>query len=172
MNKETNEIRLSEIEYKILQILKTDARTPASQIAKQLGISRVTVSRAIESLKNKGIKFSVNFVEKDLVGIITSDSCLSEECFKTITGDYVSLVRADSVEELEKSLENHNIKNIIIAHHLGKRIVKSALYCDYCGGKIESEPIIYKRGKKIYYTCCKACLDGLKRKIDFNIKNK
>lgn len=172
MSKETDEIKLSELEYRILQILKNDSRVPASQIAKQLGLSRVTVSRVINSLKNKGIKFTAEFIEKDLIGIVYSDSCISEECFRTISGDYVSLVRASSLEELEKILEKHVVKNLIIAHQLGKKITKSSLYCDYCGGKIEGEPILYKRGKKIYYACCKTCLEGLKKKMEFRNREK
>ncbi|AWR98341.1 TRASH domain-containing protein [Acidianus sulfidivorans JP7] len=164
-------MKLSELEYKVLQLLKIDARIPASQIAKQLGLSRVTVSRIILSLKKKGIKFSVNYVEKDLVAIVTTDSCVSEECFKTITGDYISIIRGDSIDEIERNLPS-NVKNIVLAHNLGKKITKSALYCDYCGGKIEGEPLLYKKGKKIYYTCCKACLEGLKKKIQFKLDDK
>lgn len=171
-SKETNEIKLSELEYRILQILKEDSRIPAAQIAKQLGLSRVTVSRIINSLKEKGIKFTVEFLEKDLVGIVYSTSCLSEECFKTISGDYISIIRANSLEDLEKALEKREVKNLIVARQVGNKITKSSLRCDHCGGKIEGEPIIYKRGRRIYYACCRTCLEGLKKKFEKKGKEK
>ncbi|WP_373469035.1 TRASH domain-containing protein [Acidianus infernus] len=37
--------------------------------------------------------------------------------------------------------------------------------CDYCSGVIMGSPLILKKGRKTYYACCKACLDGLKNKL-------
>jgi DNA-binding Lrp family transcriptional regulator len=165
MSEETNEIRLSDIEFRVLQILKEDARMPAAKIAKQLSLSRVTVSRVINSLKEKGVKFTIEAKDKELVAFAVTDSCKSAECYKTISGDFISLIRSNTLDEIESELEKIKPKNVILARSLGKRFVRTSLYCDYCGGKIESEPIIYKRSKKIYYACCNACLNGLKKKL-------
>ncbi|MCI2415201.1 MAG: TRASH domain-containing protein [Candidatus Aramenus sp.] len=165
MDKETDEVRLTDLEYRVLQILREDARTPGSKIAKQLGISRVTISRVVRSLKQKGVKFEARLNEEELVAVVTSDSCLSEECFKVITGEFVSIVRGHDLSEIEKKLEGARPLSVILGRTLGKRVVRESLRCDYCGGKIEGEPITYKLGRKTYYACCRACYEGLREKL-------
>lgn len=46
---------IDDIDYKLLDILKKDARTPASKIAEELGISRMTVKNRMKRLEDFGI---------------------------------------------------------------------------------------------------------------------
>ncbi|MCG2884939.1 MAG: winged helix-turn-helix transcriptional regulator, partial [Vulcanisaeta sp.] len=45
-------LNLTDIERKVLNILRENSRASVSEIAEELGVSRATVSRAIRSLVN------------------------------------------------------------------------------------------------------------------------
>ncbi len=63
MSKETIVSRFTDIEIRVLNVLRENARASVSEIAERLGVSRVTVYRALRSLINKGIKFTVDVPE-------------------------------------------------------------------------------------------------------------
>ncbi|MFB0562513.1 MAG: ATPase domain-containing protein [Candidatus Lokiarchaeia archaeon] len=46
---------IDDIDYKLLDLLKKDARTPASKIAEELGISRMTVKNRMKRLEDLGV---------------------------------------------------------------------------------------------------------------------
>ncbi|MEM2135817.1 MAG: AsnC family transcriptional regulator, partial [Candidatus Jordarchaeaceae archaeon] len=45
---------IDDIDSKLLEILKKDSRTPASKIADELGISRMTVKNRMDHVREKG----------------------------------------------------------------------------------------------------------------------
>ena len=59
---------LDEIDSKILRILLIDSRTPISEIAKELNLSRPTVRKRLERLINTGVikGYTINIGEKYL----------------------------------------------------------------------------------------------------------
>jgi len=158
--------KLTELEYKVLQMLKEDARRSANSIAKELGVSRATVAKVIKNLKRKGIRFTIEYQEEgELTTFIISNECVGE-CYQLIDGRILSIVRG-KMEEISKVLQSIKEKEYLIAI---KRlnipsVSRAEMYCDYCGGEIRGEPIIVKSGKKLYYACCKTCADALKRKL-------
>ena len=160
--------KLSQLEYKVLMMLREDGRRSASSIAKELGISRATVAKVIRSLKSKGVKFTVDYQEEgELTLFVLAKSCISEECYKLIDGRYMSLVRG-TLKEIEETLSKaQGVESYFISTRKMNvaRIARGELYCDYCGGEIKGEPITFKVGKRIYYTCCRTCERELKRKL-------
>ena len=48
-------VREDSCEYKIIQILKKNARLPISSISQEVGVSRVTVQKKIQKLEENGI---------------------------------------------------------------------------------------------------------------------
>ena len=47
--------RLTELDRRLISALRSDGRAPVAKLAEDLGISRATVSKRIESLKARGI---------------------------------------------------------------------------------------------------------------------
>ncbi|BCU71016.1 TRASH domain-containing protein [Stygiolobus caldivivus] len=164
------DVRLSQLEYKVLQMLREDGRRSASSIAKELGVSRATVAKVIKSLKGKGIKFTIDYQEEGkLVAFIISKECIQANigCYKLIDGKYLSLVEGN-LHDIEKVLSRIQDKEdyfIATSKMNTVRIIRGELYCDYCGGEIRGEPFTFKVGKKVYYTCCKTCEKELKKKL-------
>ena len=60
---------IDDIDFKLLDILKRDARTPASKIAEELGISRMTVKNRMKRLEDMGVirQYTVMIGVKPLV---------------------------------------------------------------------------------------------------------
>lgn len=48
-------VELDELDLRILQLLLTDARTPAAQIAEQIGLSRPAVADRLDKLERQGV---------------------------------------------------------------------------------------------------------------------
>ncbi|MBB5253548.1 TRASH domain-containing protein [Sulfurisphaera ohwakuensis] len=160
--------KVNQIEYKILQMLKEDSRKSASKIAKELGLSRATVAKIIKSLKDKGVKFTVEYHEKgELFAFVISDKCLAEECYKLIDGKIMNIIRGDLSTISQKLSELGSDKYFISMEKLNEvSIERAELYCDYCGNEIKGNPYLVKLGKKVYYTCCKTCQTQLKKKLE------
>ncbi|BFH72365.1 TRASH domain-containing protein [Sulfurisphaera javensis] len=160
--------KVNQLEYKILQMLKEDSRKSASKIAKELNISRATVAKIIHSLKEKGVKFTVDYYEEgELTAFIISDKCLeNSECYKLINGEFLSLVKGD-MKEIHKRLSDIKAEKFFLSIEKmnTEKIERSELYCDYCGNEIKGNPFLLKIGKKVYYTCCKTCQTQLKKKL-------
>lgn len=167
--KVTNENELTELEYKVLSYLREDSRMSASKIAKELGVSRTSVAKAIQSLREKGVKFTVEYYEKDKLTVFSiSENCPNGfACYKLIDGKYLVIMEA-RMEQMVDLLSKLKSSSYYVS--VGKegftKVKRSKLVCDYCGGEIKGEPILLKRGKKIYYTCCKACSSEMEKKLN------
>ncbi len=48
-------MKIDDIDLQIIDILRTDARTPYTEIARRLGISEATVRRRIKNLEERGV---------------------------------------------------------------------------------------------------------------------
>ncbi|WP_338604342.1 TRASH domain-containing protein [Sulfolobus tengchongensis] len=152
--------KLSDLEFRALEILRNDSRISVTELAKQLNISRSTATNILKSLKRKGVKFTIKFQNEPFIAFVISESCNSEECYKLLEGRFMNVVRANTLESLENVLENIRGKELVF---IGKSsfVVK----CDYCGKEIYDSPLIYKIGRKTYYACCSSCLTELKKKF-------
>ncbi|MFP3318885.1 MAG: winged helix-turn-helix transcriptional regulator [Euryarchaeota archaeon] len=122
-------IKLDEIDLKILDILKTDARSSLEEISKNVGISKSTVHYRIKRMIDKGIieKFSTKLNYKALGYDIYALSCVKakyhqhsmEEIAKKIRQvdgvesvfvilgemDFLITIRAKNKDELKRIVE-------------------------------------------------------------------
>jgi len=164
--------KVNQLEYKILQMLKEDSRKSASEIAKELNLSRATVAKIIKSLKEKGVKFTVDYYEEgELTAFVISDNCLQdEECYKLIDGRFMNVIKGDLKSVSEKISQLKSVTYFVgIERENVKKIEKAELYCDYCGNEIKGSPYLVKWGKKVYYTCCKTCQTQLRKRLEKTI---
>jgi len=161
-------LNLTDIERKVLNILRENARASVSEIAEELGVSRATVSRAIRSLVNKGVRFTVDIPDNSPRAFIITRRPYERlgECYKLIDGRYLVIIKARDYNELVRVVEgiDDKMELFIAIGVVGRNVVPMGLVCDYCGGPI-SMPIIYRRGKRTYYLCCETCLRELKKKL-------
>ncbi len=175
MNQETIVSRFTDIEIKVLNILRENARVSVSEIAERLGLSRITVYRVMKSLISKGVKFTVEVPEDSPRAFIITRGPHVDlgECYKLVDGRYMLIIRARDFNELINIIDRLRDKDEvhIALRPVSKQLVSVGLICDYCGGPI-TVPIIYRRGKRSYYLCCETCLRELKKKLSKGNKNK
>ena len=160
--------KLSQLEYRVLKMLEEDGRRSASSIAKELGVSRAAVAKAIKSLKEKGVRFTVEYEEEGTVTVfVLAKDCVTENCYKLVDGRSISIFKG-SLSEVEEVLSRaEGVEAYFIATrkvNAGK-VARAELYCDYCGGEIRGEPITVKVGKKVYYACCRTCERELRKRL-------
>ncbi|BCS92623.1 TRASH domain-containing protein [Metallosphaera javensis (ex Sakai et al. 2022)] len=159
---------LSELEYKVLTYLREDSRTSSSKLARELGVSRATIAKILQSLREKGIKFTVEFYEEGKLTVFAVASACAEgaECYRLIDGKFMVTITG-SMEQVEEVLSKLKTERYFIAvQKVGStRVRRSSLRCDYCGGEIAGEPLVVRRGKKVYYTCCRTCQTQLAKKL-------
>ena len=174
MGQETSVSRFTDIEIKVLSILRENSRASVSEIAERLGVSRVTVYRALKSLVNKGARFTVDIPEDSPRAFVVSREPHMDlgECFKLVDGRYMVIVRARDFNELVGIIDRLRDKDevYIALRPVSRQLVSVGLVCDYCGGPI-TVPITYKRGRRTYYLCCETCLRELKKKLRKSNKN-
>ncbi|WP_069806777.1 TRASH domain-containing protein [Vulcanisaeta thermophila] len=160
--------RLTDIEYRVLDILRVNSRASVTEIAERLGVSRATVSRAIDSLVRKGVRFTVEVPEdspRAFVIVRTPHADIGES-YKLIDGRYMLILRGRSLDELAELIDRIEDREAVFlaVKPMSPRVLTTKLVCDYCGGPILN-PIIYRRGRRTYYLCCEACLNGLKERL-------
>ncbi|WP_054858027.1 TRASH domain-containing protein [Vulcanisaeta sp. JCM 16159] len=175
MNQETLVSRFTDIEIRVLNILRENARASVSEIAERLGMSRVTVYRTLKSLINKGVKFTVDVPEDSPRAFVITKEPHADlgNCYKLVDGRYMVIVRARDFNELVTIIDRLRDRDevYIALRPVSRQLVSVGLVCDYCGGTI-TVPIIYRRGRRTYYLCCETCLRELKKKISRSNKNK
>jgi len=116
---------LDDVDLKLLKILRENARTPYSKIAKELGISESAVRKRISRLFKAGVikKFTVEYELKNeiraVVLVKTQPPVPVPEVSKNImkisgvdavyevTGEYdiIALVRAQSVDDVNRFID-------------------------------------------------------------------
>lgn len=117
-------VELDELDLRIVQLLLKDARTPAAQIAEQIGLSRPAVADRLDKLERQGvIRGTTAVVDPTALGrgitafVAARGAHLSGACWKkfhelmqrdevlevhTVAGDdcYLMKVRAESIGAL------------------------------------------------------------------------
>jgi DNA-binding Lrp family transcriptional regulator len=169
MNGTQNVENLSDIEYKVLQILKENSRISLTEISRILGISRITAGKVIKNLQEKGVKFTVSYEEEGLIAFVISSECEGKEdyeCYKLVDGRYILLIKSKNLKDLSEKISKVKEKReiYIAVEKVGKKFSFS-VKCDYCGKIIKESPIIYKYRRRKHYACCEACLNGIKERL-------
>ena len=116
---------MDEIDEKILEILKRDARTPYTEIAKQVGLSEGAVRKRVKALVDSGVikRFTIELSRPSQVGAVvlisvstsTPTANVSKEIRKLsgvqdiyeVTGQYdiATIVLAENIDKLNDSID-------------------------------------------------------------------
>jgi len=106
-------VKLDEIDYKILEILRRDARTPFTDVGKDLGISDATVHVRVKKMMDAGIikRYTIEVDEEALD--------------RKVHGFVLINVKPGSLEEAANQLvENEKVSAIYEIHGPNDLIVK------------------------------------------------
>ena len=163
---------LSELEQKIILLLKRNSRMSIVDMASELGTSRITAKKALDSIISSGRikKFTISLAdeEKDMV-LLYTDSLenipgnVVLERFSLIDGSYMVILYYEDLIKIKKT----NIKRVEIAtsresYENMKRVEN--IRCDYCGKEIKNNPISVEIRGKTYYLCCPNCERDIKKR--------
>jgi Lrp/AsnC family transcriptional regulator for asnA, asnC and gidA len=106
-------VKLDEIDYKILEILRRDARTPFTDVGRDLGISDATVHVRVKRMMDEGIikKYTV-VVDEEALG-------------RKVHGFVLINVNPGSLEDVAKQLvQNERVSAVHEIHGPNDLIVK------------------------------------------------
>lgn len=163
---------VSEIEQRLLLLLKKDSRKSLVEISKDLGISRITAKKAFDSLissgKIRGFTVRLEENERDLALVHVKEASemaqeLALERFSLIDGSsilvvfYEDLLKITGLPIIDVKIATSRSINDTTA-----RIMQ--LHCDYCGMLINSDPIRVEIKGKSYYVCCPNCERDLRKR--------
>lgn len=170
----------SELEQRLLVILKKNSRMSIVDIATELGLSRITAKKILDSLISSGRikKFTVTLEdeERDMVLLYTDDISnipenLMVESFQLIDNSYIVVL---FYEDLIK-IRDTNIKKVEVAtvRRLNENLTRmESIHCDYCHAEIKEKPIILELSGKTYYACCPNCERDMKKRREMLLEEK
>ncbi|MEM0156373.1 MAG: TRASH domain-containing protein [Thermoplasmataceae archaeon] len=162
----------SEIEQRLITILKKNSRKNIVDIAEELGVSRITAKKALDGLVQNGRirKFTVTLEEdeQDMALVYVDDvkeipENLIVEQFRLMDDTYIAVLYYEDLMQVK----NARIKRIEIAK---SRITNDNItrlediHCDYCGKEIKSDPIMVEIAGRTFYACCPNCERDLKKR--------
>ena len=169
---------LSELEQRLILLLKRNSRMSIVEIAIELGTSRLTAKKALDSIISSGRikKFTISLAdeEKDMVLVYTDNlenipGNIILERFSLIDGSYMVILYYEDLIKIKKA----NIKRVEIAtsRELYENMNRAEnLHCDYCRKEIKDNPISVEIRGKTYYVCCPNCERDLKKRGELNIE--
>ena len=161
---------LSEVEERLLALLRENSRISIQEAAREIGTSRITVSRALESLSLSGkiINYTVT-VSDDLrdmaiIHVNSMDGISQEdivEYFSLIDGTYLLITYfEDLLKFTDLTIRDVKIARLRSPGMSPGRTVN--IHCDYCGKIISDNPRKFSINKRTVYACCPTCEKGLK----------
>lgn len=164
---------LSELEQRLITILKDDSRKSISEIAQELEVSRTTARKTMDSLLESGriksFTIQLDDDEKDLVLVHLEDSGPVPrryvlEDFELIGGTHVIVMHYENLVKLEdlKIMEVRIARRRYSGESQGRI---SHIHCDLCGNEILRDPITLRVKGKTYYACCPNCEKTLGRRL-------
>ena len=163
---------LSELEQRLILLLKRNSRMSIVEIAIELGTSRLTAKKAMDSIISSGRikKFTISLSdeEKDMVLVYTDNldnipRNIILERFSLIDGSYMVILYYEDLIKIKKA----SIKRVEIAtsrESYENMNRAENLHCDYCRKEIKDNPISVEIRGKTYYVCCPNCERDLKKR--------
>jgi DNA-binding Lrp family transcriptional regulator len=176
-------MRLDEIDIKIINMLKENARISISELSKALKLSRQTVKSRIERLERDGvierytIKLACRFENSGssflLLANVSDEGKLMEideivEINRITSRKFLLRVNVADVNELSRVIDEAELDALEILPVIERKVkdvpfkAKVNYRCDYCGKEMFDEPIIYRYRNRVYVLCCKTCLREFK----------
>ena len=169
---------LSELEQRLILLLKRNSRMSIVDIASELGTSRLTAKKALDSIISSGRikKFTISIAdeEKDMVLVYTDNlenipRNIILERFSLIDGSYMVILYYEDLIKLKKA----SIKRVEIAtsreSYENMNRVEN-IHCDYCRKEIKDNPISVEIKGKTNYVCCPNCERDLKKRGELIIE--
>ncbi len=187
------QMKLDTMDVKILRMLQENSRTPVSEIAARLRVSRPTIKNRIERLVREGVisRFTVEISRDALDNPLSvylrlkadgeSLGRISEvpeivEMYR-VTGRLNVLAKAlirdmeelsGLIEELRRHADEIEVELVLDTLKESEpplQMIKAELECEYCGSNITKKPYIYKFRNVERYFCCPVCLKSYRRKL-------
>ena len=154
-----------ELEQRLVLMLKRNSRMSILEIAKELGVSRATAKKVMDSLVNTGRikKFTIILDEEEKgIGLVYTDDIKSIpdnlilEQFRLIDNSFIAVMYFEDIMKIK----NADIKRVDIAksRKLNENSIRTDnMHCDYCHAEIRGKPIVVEIGERTYYACCPNC---------------
>ncbi len=167
----------SELEQRLIVLLKKDARMSIIDISKELNVSRITAKKMLDSLVNSGKirKFTVTLdeEERDMVLVYTDDISkipenLIVESFRLIDNSFIAVLFYEDLMKIKDTV----IKKVEIAasRKLNENLTRmESIHCDYCHSEIKEKPIVVEINGKAYYACCPNCERDLRKRREIMV---
>lgn len=163
---------LSELEQRLILLLKRNSRISIVDMARELNTSRLTAKKALDALKSSGRikKFTISLAdeEKDMVLVyVGSLENIPEniilERFSLIDGSYLIVLYYEDLMQIKKA----SIRRVEVAtsREVNENIIRvEGLHCDYCGKVIKDNPIAVEIRGRTRYVCCPNCERDLRKR--------
>jgi len=162
-------LKLSELEFRALEILESEPRIPLIRLAKLLGVNRNTASRMLKTLMNrKDLKFHLVVEGLPTVFAVATSCGACDQCYPLVDGKVMCVTRDSTVDRALERIPPGSSPVFVSQRGVkGGRTVVQRLTCDYCGKEvIQGESYLtYSVGRRKYYLCCESCLVNLKRRL-------
>ena len=162
----------TEIDQRLIFILKSNSRMPLSDIARELGISRITAKRRIDELVDSGVisgftlKLSIEDENLAMVHFgknVKLPSDLLLEDYELMDGSHMSILHYEDIPKIG-DMEIRNLKIVKRRNFFDGNIRLSHVHCDYCGKLITDSPIRVKLNNHAYYACCTNCEGSIRKR--------
>ena len=163
---------LSELEQRLILLLKRNSRMSIVDIARELGTSRLTAKKALDSIVSSGRikKFTISLADEEIDMVLVYTDNLENipeniilERFCLIDGSYMIILYYEDLIKIKKA----NIKRVEIAtsREVNENMTRAeGIHCDYCRKEIKDNPISLEIRGKTYYVCCPNCERDLKKR--------
>ena len=163
---------LTEIQQRMIVILKKDSRKSISDLSNELGISRITAKKALDNLitekKIKNFTVTVDDDLRDMLLVHVNDLNgvpLNRivEYFELIDQTFMLVMNYEDLLDLENLpiLDVKVVRTRVLGDNPGRLV---HLHCDYCGHDITGKPITVEVSGKTYYACCPTCERDLRKR--------
>lgn len=166
---------MTEIEQRLLVMLKKNSRKTILEAAEELGVSRITAKKAFDSLIDDGrIKnFTVNINEemRDLVLVHAKNleefpPSLMIESFRLVDGSHLAVMYYENLPKI-RDLPILDVK-IVTERTIHDSIGRfEHIHCDYCGMETAGTQITVEIRGRTYYACCPNCERDLRKRREF-----
>ena len=162
----------TEIDQRLIFILKSNSRMPLSDIARELGISRITAKRRIDELVDSGVisgftlKLSIEDENLAMVHFgkdVKLPSDLLLEDYELMDGSHMSILHYEDIPKIG-DMEIRDLKIVKRRNFFDANIRLSHVHCDYCGKLITDSPFRVKLNNHTYYACCTNCEGSIRKR--------
>ncbi len=163
---------LTDLEQRMIALLKSNSRRTVLDLSRELEISRITAKKILSSLSEQGVikKFTIMLAEdeRDLVLVHLKEveglpKDLILEYFSLIDGTYLAVMYYENLIKVQ-NMQVLDVK-IAVRRNINEDCMRMEhMKCDYCGKDIVEKPIKLQMHRKVFYVCCSNCERDLRKR--------